>query len=134
MGAFAGGPVNGLEQFLYWSKEKPPGHVVINATHVVIQPDTAGTAVVATKQIYASRYMHASIGLSILIDRSTPEGPRTLVVYMNRTHVDLFDGLGRMIRPVVRSRARASAERMLGRLRPRLEQEWATRLAEKGKG
>ena len=132
MGAFSGGPVHGLEQFVYWSKEKPPGHVVLNVTHVVIQPETAGTAVVATKQIYASRYMHASLGVSILMDRSTPEGPRTLVIYMNRTHVDLFDGLGRMIRPVVRSRARASAERMLSRLRPRLEQEFATR--EKGKG
>ena len=127
IGGFNGRLPPGLEHFIYWSKEKPPGNVVINLTHVVIQPESAGTAVIATKQIYASRYMHASLGMSVLIDRSTAEGPRTLVIYMNRTRVDLFDGLGRMIRPVVRSRARGSAERLLGRLRPRLEQEWAAR-------
>ena len=127
IGGFTGRLPPGLEQFIYWSKEKPPGNVVINLTHVVIQPESAGTAVVATKQIYASRYMHASLGVSVLIDRSTAEGPRTLVIYMNRTRVDLFDGLGRMIRPVVRSRARGSTERLLGRLRTRLEQDWAAR-------
>ena len=127
IGGFTGRLPPGFEQFIYWSKEKPPGNVVINLTHVVIQPESAGTAVVATKQIYASRYMHASLGISVLIDRSTAEGPRTLVIYMNRTRVDLFDGLGRMIRPVVRSRARSGTERLLGRLRVRLEQEWAAR-------
>ena len=127
LGAFTGRLPPGFEQFIYWSKEKPPGKVVINATHVVIQQEAGGTAVIATKQIYASRYMHASVGLSVLIDRTTAEGPATLVVYMNRTHVDLFDGLGRMIRPIVRSRARGSSERMLRGLRTRLEQEWAAR-------
>ena len=125
LGGFTGRLPAGLEQFVYWSKEKPPGKVVINVTHVVIQPETAGTAVLATKQIYASRYMHASLGVSVLIDRTTSEGPRTLVVYMNRTHVDLFDGLGRMIRPIVRSRARGSSERMLRGLRTRLEADWS---------
>ena len=129
IGAFDGRLPEGLEQFFYWSKEKPPGKVVVNATHVIIHPEAAGTAIVATKQIYASHYMTASLGLSILIDRSTAEGPRTLVVYVNRTHVDLFDGLGKMIRPFVRSRARGSAERMLTRLRPRLEADWAARSA-----
>ena len=127
IGSYTGRVPSGFEQFIYWSKEKPPGKVVVNLTHVVMQPETAGTAVIATKQIYASRYMHSSLGLSVLIDRTTAEGPRTLVIYMNRTHVDLFDGLGRMIRPVVRSRARASSERLLGRLRTRLEADWAAR-------
>ena len=127
IGGFNGRLPPGFEQFIYWSKEKPPGDVVLNLTHVVIQPESAGTAVVATKQIYASRYMHASLGVSVLIDRSTPEGSRTLVIYINRTLVDLFDGLGKMIRPVVRSRARGGSERLLGRLRIRLESEWAAR-------
>lgn len=128
LGDFAGRLPDGLQQFLYWSKEKPPGNVVINVTHVIIKPETDGVAVLATKQIYASHYMHASLGLSVLIDRSTAEGPRTLVVYMNRTHVDLFDGvMGKMIRPVVRSRARGGAERLIGRLRTRLEADWAAR-------
>ena len=127
IGAFTGRLPPGFEQFIYWSKEKPPGSVVMNLTHVVIQPESGGIAVAATKQIYASRYMHGSLGVSVLIDRSTAEGPRTLVIYMNRTRVDLFDGLGRMIRPIVRSRARGGSERLLGRLRVRLEQEWTAR-------
>ena len=114
-----------LEQFLYWSKEKPAGKAVVSVTHAIIHPETQGLAVIATKQLYASHYLTGSLGLTVLVNRGTPDAPRTLIVYVNRTRVDVFDGvLGRLKRPIVRSRARGGTEDLLERLGQRLEAEY----------
>jgi len=118
----------GLRHFMYWSKEKSPGKAVISLTHAIIRPERDGVAVVATKQIYASHYLSASLGLTILVNKDTPAGPRTLIIYVNRTQTDVFEGvLAKVKRPIVRSRARTMAERLLTRLRTRLQAEWAAR-------
>ena len=114
-----------LQQFVYWSKEKPPGKAIVSLTHAIIQPETGGIAVVATKQLYASHYMTGSLGMTVLVNRGAQGTPRTLLIYVNRTRVDVFDGvLGRLKRPIVRSRARGVAQDMLERLRVRLESEY----------
>lgn len=124
---FRGSLSGELRHFIYWAKEKPVGRSVVSLTHAIIRPEADGVAVIATKQLYASHYLTASLGTTILINRGTPESPRTLVVYINRTRVDMFDGvLGRVKRPIVRSRARTTAEQMLRDLRTRLEAEFRT--------
>lgn len=125
IGQFRGTVNPPLEHFVYWSKEKAATKPVLSVTHAVILPETQRIAVIATKQLYASHYMTASLGLTVLEDRGTAAAPRTLVVYVNRTRLDVFEGiLGRVKRPMVRSRARAAAERMLGTLRERLQREF----------
>lgn len=122
---FSGTLPDGLESFVYWSKEKVGPRPVVSLTHVIIRPPRDGVAVVASKQIYASHYTTASLGLTVLVDQSAAAGPRTLVVYLNRTRVDTFGGLlGGLKRPVVRSRARSGAERMMVTLRTKLESEF----------
>jgi hypothetical protein len=116
---------NGLDGFVYWSKEKIGPRAVVSVTHVVIQPMQNGTAAVGTKQLYASHYGHASLGLTILLDKGTPESPRTRVIYVNRSRLDIFGGLfGGIKRPLVRSRARDVAERTIRQLRERLERNY----------
>lgn len=128
VGDYNGTLPEGLRDFSFWSKEKPPGKPIVSLTHAIIQPERDGVAVVATKQLYASHYMEASLGLTILVKRDTAAGPRTLVVYINRTRVDLFEGvLGRVKRTIVRARARGTAERSLGGLRNRLHTQWAAK-------
>ena len=125
IGVFAGTLAPGLEHFVYWSKEKVGPRPVVSLTHAIISPPRDGVAVVATKQLYASHYTTGSLGLTVLADRSGDNGPRTFVVYINRTRVDVFDGvLGALKRPIVRSRARSGAERMLTGLRARLESDF----------
>jgi hypothetical protein len=122
---FSGRLPDGLEDFTYWSKEKVGPRASITLTHVILRPPTDGTAVVASKQIYASHYASASLGLTVLADQSTAAGPRTLLIYVNRTRVDMFGGLlGGLKRPLVRSRARAGAERMMMTLRTKLESQF----------
>jgi hypothetical protein len=122
LGDFTGTLPPGLEHFVYWSKEKVAPRPVVSLTHVVIQPLRGGVAALASKQLYASHYTTGSLGLTLLVERPADAGPRTLVVYFNRTRVDVFSGLlGGVKRPLVRSRARAGAERMMTGLKTRLE-------------
>jgi hypothetical protein len=110
---------------VYWSKEKVGPRPVVSLTHVIIRPPGDGVATIATKQLYASHYTTGSLGLTILADRTADKGPRTLVVYLNRTRVDVFDGvLSAVKRPIVRSRARSGAVRMMTGLRTRLEAQF----------
>lgn len=125
VGEFGGALPGGHEGFLYWSKEKVGPRAVVSVTHVVISPPAPGGIAVATKQIYASHYSDASLGVTLLIERPSSSGPRTLVVYTNRTRLDVFGGiLGGLKRPIVRSRARDGAERTMRRLREKLEREF----------
>lgn len=117
-----------LEDFVYWSKEKVGPRTVVSITHVVISPPRDGAAVIATKQIYASHYGDASLGVTLLFDEGTPGTPRMRIVYLNRSRVDVFGGvLGPIKRPLVRSRARDGAERMMRGLKERLETQYAAR-------
>ena len=116
----------GLDGFVYWSREKVGPRPVVSVTHVVISPSREGAAVVATKQIYGSHYGRASLGIAILLDKGTPDAPRTRVVYLNRSRLDVFGGiLGPLKRPLVRSRAREGAERMMTGVKARLEKKYA---------
>ena len=122
---FNGALPAGLDGFVYWSKEKIGPRAVVSVTHAIISPPHDGSAAIASKQIYATHYGHASLGLTILLDRSTPGTPRTRVIYVNRSRLDIFGGLfGSIKRPLVRSRARDGAERTMTRLRERLENNY----------
>ena len=122
---FSGSLPAGLEHFIYWSKEKIGPRAVISVTHAIISPPENGAAAIATKQIYASHYSHASLGVTMLLDKGTPETPRTFLIYVNRSRLDIFGGLlGSIKRPLVRSRAREGAERTMRQLRDRLELEF----------
>jgi hypothetical protein len=114
-----------LESWAYWSKEKVGPRAVVSVTHVIISPPREAAAVVATKQIYGSHYGYASLGTTLLLDKGTPDGPRIRIVYVNRSRVDVFGGiLGPIKRPLVRSRAREAAERMMKGLKERLEAQY----------
>ena len=118
----------GTEGFVYWSKEKIGPRAIVSVTHAIINPPREGSAAIATKQIYASYYSHASLGLTILLDRSTGDAPRTRVIYVNRSRLDIFGGLfGGIKRALVRSRARDGAERTMGRVRERVESNYRSR-------
>jgi len=118
-------PTSGVDGFLYWSAEHVGPRAVVTITHAVIGVRPGGPIAIATKQIYASHYFTASLGLTLLADLSTPGAPRTRVIYINRSRVDAFSGmLGSVKRAVARSRARKGADHTLRALKVRLEQEF----------
>jgi hypothetical protein len=128
VGNFAGTLPAGLDGFVYWSKEKIGPRAVVSITHAIISPPRDGNAAIATKQIYASHYGHASLGLTILLDRSSVNAPATRVIYVNRSRLDIFGGIfGSIKRPLVRSRARDGSERTMNRLREHVESAYRTK-------
>lgn len=122
---YSGSLPSGLDGFIYWSKEKVGPRAVISLTHVIISPVQNGRGAVATKGIYASHYGDASLGVTMLLEEGTMAAPRTLVVYVNRSRLDVLGGLfGAIKRPLVRSRARDGAERTMRALRERTERQY----------
>lgn len=113
----------GYESFLYWSKEMFGGKPVIAVTDVTVVRHEDGLApdvVVAGKSVLATHYVTASLGLTSLVsDRRT--GQR-LLVYINRSEIDVLDGMfGGVARRVIERRLRSEAADVLRGLKARLE-------------
>jgi hypothetical protein len=109
-----------VTDFVYWSKERVRGRPVISITHVATAAavdDSPVAYAVGSKQIYAMHYYDASLGLTLLVPDRTAAPPATYVVYLNRSRIDLFDGLfGGVARRIVAGRARVLVGEQLQRL------------------
>lgn len=111
----------GVEDILYWSKEDVGPKVIVSVTHMAIQRVADGPVAyaVASKQLYGSHYFDSSLGLTLLLQDEQPSS--TVLVYVNRSRVDVLDGfLGAIKRAIVRSRARSAMADTLARIRTRL--------------
>jgi hypothetical protein len=117
-------PAEEITGFVYWSKELVRSRPVISMTHVAIAPAVGRSPIayaIASKQLYAMHYFDASLGLTLLVPDRNAAAPATYVVYLNRTRIDLFDGLfGGLIRRIVAGRARTLVAEQLQRLQREL--------------
>lgn len=114
---------------MYWSKERVGARNVISVTQLAIMHagrESPADYTVASKQIYGTHYYDASLGLTILLrDRSAPSTV-TYIAYLNRSRIDIFDGLfGGVARHIVSSKARGVVTNQLARLQRTLEREFA---------
>jgi hypothetical protein len=113
---------------IYWSRESIGPKSVVSITQMLIGHPGPRLTVVRSKQLYASHFFDASLGLTVLADIGTEADPRTRVVYINRSSVDAFTGLlGGLKRSITRSRARHGAGRAMRDLRRRLEATYVSR-------
>jgi len=99
---------------------------VASVTHVSIyvQP---GRTVIASKQIYASHYFDASLGLTAALDDSaSAPGSSMYLVYINRSRIDLLSGfLGGLRRAILRGRLREGMRKNLVKVVRKLESSCA---------
>ncbi|MGB9463984.1 MAG: hypothetical protein WBR10_02620 [Candidatus Acidiferrum sp.] len=109
--------LGGLDGFIYWSKENFGLKPVISVTHVSIyrRPGT-GRTLIASKQIYASHYFEASLGLTAVVVAQTEE-PSFYLLYLNRSRSDAlhggFSGLARgQVKKSVRSGMQTNMEKI----------------------
>jgi hypothetical protein len=111
------------DDFLYWSKEKVSMSAFITVTHVTIVCPSAATCVMATKDVYSSRYIDASLAISIATDSlETPSA--FYLVYGNRTRANaLKGGFSSLRRAIVERRARGSLEQYLRTLKAQMERD-----------
>jgi hypothetical protein len=118
---FPAGQSDGVESFLYWSKEILGRKPVVSITHVTMsQGGDAADTVVVSRQVYASHYMSGSLAVTAIVGGDDP-APRYLL-YLNRSRVDVLDGfLGGLVRRIVERRLRDEAGHIVEGLRSRLE-------------
>ena len=113
-------PGDGMRDFVYWSTELIRGRPVISITHVATAAavdDSPVAYAIGSKQIYAMHYYDASLGLTLLVPDRRSGAAATFVVYLNRSRIDLFDGLfGGVARRIVAGRARGLVAEQLQRL------------------
>jgi len=119
--AFPSSPLPGAEDFLYWSKEKFGLTPFITVTHVTITPATSTSSIIASKDVYSSRYFDASLTLTIASDAvSVPDA--FYLVYVNRSRANALKGpLAGLRRSIVERRAKSSLDENLKAVKLRLE-------------
>jgi hypothetical protein len=98
------------EDILYWSKEKFGVAPFISVTHVTI----------ATRDVYSSRYLDASVALAMATDAGGPDGFD--LVYDNRSRANaLKGGLASLRRALTERRARGALDESLKTIKKQLE-------------
>ena len=82
-----------IEEFIYWSKEKFGLKPVISVTHASIYRNPgSGRTLIASKQIYASHYFEASLGLTAVVGSLQQSEPCFYLLYLNRSRSDALHG------------------------------------------
>jgi hypothetical protein len=109
------------EDMFYWSKEKFGAEPFISVTQVTFLCPSARTCVMATKDVYSSRYIDASLAVAIASDAGE-RGDAFYLVYANRSRVNaLKGGLSSLRRSIVERRARGAIDESLKSIAARLE-------------
>lgn len=128
LSGYPGSPAPGATDVLYWSKEKMGRRAVLSVTHLAIlklPADAPVAYLAASKHLYGTHYLDASLGLTILLRDNQATGPSTYILYVNRSRVDVFGGVfGGLARRIVTSRARSTVADQLAGLQQRLEREF----------
>jgi hypothetical protein len=122
------GAANGVEDIVYWSKEKMGPAVIISVTHMAMTrlaegPD--GSFAAASKQIYGSHYFDSSLGITVVLDEAGDGNPRMIMAYVNRSRLDALGGFwGGLKRTIVRSRTRSAMSDSLLKARDLVERRF----------
>jgi hypothetical protein len=111
----------GAEDFVYWSKEKFGFTPFISVTHVTIAHPAPTSVVIASRDVYSSRYFDASLSLTIASDAvGAPDA--FYLVYVNRSRANALKGiLSGLRRALVERRAKAAIDDNLRATKARLE-------------
>jgi hypothetical protein len=119
---FPSNPLPGAEDIVYWSKEKF-GRLApfVTVTHVAIVRPASAFYVVASRDVYSSRYLDASLSVTIVSDAvATPEA--FYCVYINRSRAEALKGLfAGLRRSIVERRVKSGLEENLRLTKLRLE-------------
>ena len=96
----------------------------MSVSHVSVHQDPVHPNVMigASRQLYATHYFEASLGLTFAVDDGDGSRQGIYLIYVNRTRADALKGsFGNVRRSVVQGRARDGVEDTLTRLKHTLE-------------
>ena len=122
LGRFPSARLAGADDFLYWSKETfSSAAPFITVTQVTMVCPSSALCVMATKDVYSSRYLDASIALAIAADVAGAADTFDLI-YENRSRANALKGfMSGMRRSLTERRARGGLEESLKTIKTQLE-------------
>jgi hypothetical protein len=110
----------GGESFLYWAQERAAGKTIVTVSHVTLVAGGTPSALVISRQVYASHYMSGAIGVTALVQ--SDDLARLYLVYVNRTHLDVMGGfLAPVKRAIIEGRVATETAGVFTELRRRIE-------------
>jgi hypothetical protein len=119
-------PLEGAENVFYWSKADFGVRPVLAVTHLslyrvpLVSATERTSAVIATKQIYATHYFDAALGLTLAFDDGAGG---FYMVCVNRARTGSLAGIMRsIVRSTVQRRSREALENILRSTKTALEQ------------
>jgi len=114
-------PLPGSDDVLYWSKEKFGIAPFITVTFVTYATAASGASIIASRDVYSSRYFDASLSFTIAADAVGTPGSFYLV-YANRSRADALKGsLAGLRRSIVERRSKGGLEDHLKAMKKTLE-------------
>ena len=121
---FPANDVDAADSSLLWTKVTMNDKPVVMVTHVAVFRTTPAvgvpSALVARKQVYASRYMNGDLMLTMLF--SDAGGPPAYLLVINRSQLDELTGMfSGMKRAAIEERVKDEATKALAALREDLE-------------
>ncbi len=115
----------GVEDFIYWSKEKFGLKPVVSVTHISVykvQHANGSDVLIASKGIYANHYFETSLGLTCFIQSQSSQPARTYLIYINRSKTDALRGLlGGLKRSLIGGSLRDGAKNNMDMIKKKLE-------------
>jgi len=118
---FRSNPLEGAEDFLYWTKEKLALAPFISVTHVTIVPSGAHQSLATSRDVYSSRYIDASLSMTIASD-TIGDSQSFYLAYVNRSRASALRGpMAGLRRSIVERKARAALDSNLREIKARVE-------------
>jgi hypothetical protein len=119
----------GVEDYVYWSKEKFGLKPVISLTHISIYKQIrpyGAEVLIGSKGIYATHYYETSLGLTGFIQSQSSSKPHSYLIYINRSRTDALRGLfAGFKRSLIGGSLRDGARKNMELIKTKLEGEYA---------
>ena len=121
---FPAGKLASVESSMHWSVVDFGLKPSITVSHSAVHTEVAGNEqhhFVASRQIYASRYLDSSLTFTVLLRVSGENGITTYLIFSDRSRSDALDGpLGGFARGLVKKESAARIKSLLDKVHLRL--------------
>lgn len=117
---FWSSPLNGAEDFLYWTKERFGFAPFISVTHVTIVATGQHQSIATSRDVYSSRYIDGSLSMMVASDAVGDPGVFYLV-YVNRSRASALRGpMAGLRRSIIEHKTRGTLDSSLRDIRARI--------------
>jgi hypothetical protein len=113
--------LEGADDFLYWTKERPGMAPFISVTHVTIVRSGPHQSLATSRDVYSSRYIDGSLSTMIASD-AVGDARAFYLVYVNRSRASALRGpMAAIRRSIVEHKVKGSLDRSLRQVKARVE-------------